>query len=384
MVSTGNERNDDLYTLTIEGGVVELKDQLRDYMYRGLELAHLNLLDFLLCTYEGKETDGQQTPFLTNDAREIAMGRPPNPRSKYLSPANKGNKCRITRTQGHETLPRISGSWFPRNDTDGDKEMHMGCMLVLLKPWRELTDIEETDESFETSYRIMTQSLITEHKNFIKNAQYFHECIDDAKADRQTATTERFEETSPDQQHNNNRYTIDHELYNNERQDDEEITEDQIEFARIHRRKARETLFGEAAVDEGFKCGFFDDEGTVKINDDAAPTANREDTRTILRWEKELQSVTKRIAEETGTVNIESSSGQEGYETAIRPAQCLTTPQTITATDTSSRTEGTRPKFSMLNTCQRKAHDIIEKRLLQHMQGETTLSSLDEPHPGTG
>jgi len=44
-------------TLTVVDGSVELKDQLRDYKYRGEELEYMNFLNFMLDTYEGSKRD---------------------------------------------------------------------------------------------------------------------------------------------------------------------------------------------------------------------------------------------------------------------------------------------------------------------------------------
>ena len=39
-------------------GVLSLKDQLHEYMYRGMEMSKMNLLSFMLDTYDAKMEQG--------------------------------------------------------------------------------------------------------------------------------------------------------------------------------------------------------------------------------------------------------------------------------------------------------------------------------------
>jgi len=119
-------------TLTVVDGSVELKDQLRDYKYRGEELEYMNFLDFMLDTYEGSKRDQdedddgtKETPF-HEGPKPRGPGRPPSMQSHYQDEANKGKRCRIKRSQGHETLPRIVGKWFCRSNNEVERDLFMG------------------------------------------------------------------------------------------------------------------------------------------------------------------------------------------------------------------------------------------------------------------
>jgi len=58
-------------------GVLEIKDQLKEYVNRGQGLAESNLLDFFLNTYERDQSKTDiQTP--------SSLGRKPNDRVPYL------------------------------------------------------------------------------------------------------------------------------------------------------------------------------------------------------------------------------------------------------------------------------------------------------------
>lgn len=376
--ATKLDDDNQLRTLTLENGVIEMKDQLYEYQYRGFALSSLNLLDFILNTYEGKLSNNTNSSENT-ETRESSAGRPPNPRTEYLSAADKGDRCRITRTIGHETLPRIAGSWFPRNDRENEKDMHRACMLAILKPWRDLTDLKNDNQTFESQYNVMLSSLSRKHSNFIQNAQYYYECIDDAREERANSDLEIY--PTP--------YDPTATIMPTKRKSDkgwltvadEEISQDLIQFARQHRKDQKEILFGDAAVDEGFKCGFFNEDQNHEVNDEPAPVAGIEDLHSISRWERELQAVTKRMVAETGTLQIEQTSEiEESITNLLRRPNSFATSYHTTPLDDANVTNP-RPKLAMLNKGQRRAHDIIEERLKQHMEGKRPFYTLTNLKP---
>ncbi len=115
-------------------GTIELKDQLRDYKFRGEELTTMNFLDFMLDTYED---------------------------SKH---------CRIRRSQGHETLSRFIGKLFCRSDNDHDRDLFRGSMLMLLKPWRNLHQLKGPTETFETAF----DNFISQADEKAHRVQHWH------------------------------------------------------------------------------------------------------------------------------------------------------------------------------------------------------------------
>lgn len=329
----------------------------------------MNFLDFILNTYEGTPSIASRAPEDTADDRESAVGRPPNPRIEYLASANKGEKYRILRTPGHETLPRISGSWFPRHNGGTDNNLHNACMLALLRPWRMLQELKEENETFNSAYNNMVASLSREHRNFITNAQYYYECVDDAKNDTQSTPREG---AATDFATSYGNYETEWDLSDSEKEhvDYEEEMEELIKIAKLRRRQARERLFGDAAVDEGFRCGFFLDATEYEPIDQAHRATGREEAEKIRRWEKELKSATRLTAEEIGTIQHDQQPttyyATENTTTSTQYMPPLTAPlyrQEIT------NTVSMRPKLAMLNKEQRRAHDIIEERLRQHMEG---------------
>lgn len=86
---------------------VELKDQLRDYQYRGDMLSTMNFYEFMLNTYEETCKDDSLTEPI--DPAPMNSGRLKNVRISYLPQAAKTNKCRVVRKEGLEMVLRFIG-----------------------------------------------------------------------------------------------------------------------------------------------------------------------------------------------------------------------------------------------------------------------------------
>ena len=145
--------------LTVVDGSIKLKDQLRDYKYRGEELADMSFLEFMLDTYEDSKDNKEDEPEIGSVYDPIdgasnsrGPGRPLSTRIPYQDEAGKGKRCRIIWSQGHETLPRFVGKWFCRSDNDHEKDLFRGSMLMLLKPWRTLDKLKDPSETLRVPF----------------------------------------------------------------------------------------------------------------------------------------------------------------------------------------------------------------------------------------
>lgn len=258
--------------LTATNNGIELKDQLRDYKFRGDKLAHMNFLTFMLDTYEDstKETDedNDNEPFqkATGDAlpQSRRPGRPLSTRIPYQNEAGKKKRCRIIRLEGHETLPRFVGKWFCRSDNEYEKDLHRASMLMLLKPWRNLHQLKTLTETFEDAYDQFISQTDRKTLRVIANIQYFYECSDGAKAEREKPTENQQFVHSESDDINKTEFDMDiDDARNFENIQEaiflEEITDDDIERARLMKTHARERLYGEIAVNLGYDAGFFEE-----------------------------------------------------------------------------------------------------------------------------
>jgi hypothetical protein len=86
--------------LTATNDGIELKDQLRDYKFRGEELAHTNFLISMLDTYETStivQIDDNSAFLNTADEtpQTRGPGRPLSARIPYQDEAGKPKRCRI-------------------------------------------------------------------------------------------------------------------------------------------------------------------------------------------------------------------------------------------------------------------------------------------------
>ncbi|KAK6988113.1 ATP-dependent DNA helicase, partial [Favolaschia claudopus] len=169
---TGAELQDGIARIEFVDGAVVLKDQMKEYADRGHELDDVSFLDYFLETYHGKD--------LPDDGNDGVGNRPRSERVPYLEGSGRKG-CRVVRQDGHETVPRFVGSWFPR-DTPATREYYCANMLALLCPWRGLDDLKpDADETFADVFERFMACADDRVKNIIENAKYFHECSDGAR-----------------------------------------------------------------------------------------------------------------------------------------------------------------------------------------------------------
>jgi len=89
----------------MEEGSLCLCDQIRDYIDRGDALQEFSFFDYFLNTYDSHD-----------NKPESLKGKHHNIRIHYKPDTGKDGRCRIIRSEGHETMPRFTGEWFPRRD----------------------------------------------------------------------------------------------------------------------------------------------------------------------------------------------------------------------------------------------------------------------------
>ncbi|KAK7000802.1 hypothetical protein R3P38DRAFT_2413109, partial [Favolaschia claudopus] len=91
-------------------------------------------------------------------------------------PSHK-HKQRAVRSHGHNNLPNFISKYFPRRDDPDNKESYFACMLVLLKPWRNLrTDLKSVDQSWSEAFNAFLSSATSRIHDILAGIQYFHNC----------------------------------------------------------------------------------------------------------------------------------------------------------------------------------------------------------------
>ena len=162
-----------------------VKSQVVDYQCCGVELGGYNLLDFFVDTYEADITRADREAELLDEEKRRGPGRPRNPRIRYLNDHPKSASVhRVIRSPGHRNLPNFLGKWLPRNDDDRTYEFYCACMLLLLKPWRNLqTDLKPPSESWTAAFESFRASTTPKVRRTLSGIQYFHECESAANSD---------------------------------------------------------------------------------------------------------------------------------------------------------------------------------------------------------
>jgi hypothetical protein len=354
-------------TLTIVDGIIELRDQLKDYQFRGDELEEYNFLTFIMDTYEAKR-DNLGVDEGDNSGKK--RGRPRSKRHNYRDEARKPNQCRIVRAKGHEMLPRFVGRWFARGDDPMIRELYCASMLALLKPWRAMDELIHGHLNFDQSWQTYYATLDQFGRTVVENIQYYHECSESARRRRALGTQLRHEVFPTE-----SALEIDDEETNDIMQEtlSFDYTEEDVEDARTNRTTARDRMFGEAAMDIGFEAGFFSSE---RLQTCYQKNAQRADTNIM----DKIHCLEKQLKETVRTISNDDENGDladdafTSVENLAFTSHSVTNPMVVEATDVvlSTREGMERPKYDVLNTVQRRAHDIIERHLKSHL---TRMSS---------
>jgi hypothetical protein len=368
---------------------VHLRDQMKDYQFRGDALEDMSLFEFVVETYErakpndstatnADEDNNENSNTNVTDGRRLRSVRVP-----YRDGAGKPKMCRVVRAEGHDTVPRIVGKWPVRNDDPSYRELYCASMALLLKPWRSISELKQTGETFEGNWETYLDALSDRKRRVVDNIQYFHECADSAR-DRRVSEAETEEAAEG--------FLFENEADEEEEDDDDEgddenpyiiqYTEDDVDKARKEKIPMRDQLFASIGVEIATDVNFFreDDEEEIEFGP-VAQKAEKEELPVIEQWAKQLHDTTRRQFSELGVVNIAStaasiepmnnevsasSEGLQGSEN--RDSSFHEIPPSIEKA-VSENTELQRPKHSWLRTDQRRAHDLIERTLRAELAG---------------
>ena len=369
-VSDGTDERPQIVSMV--SGVITLKDQLHEYMYRGSEMSGMSLLTFMIDTYEEKSDskqagDGAGTnQAVCEDENQRMYGRPPNRRVHYREGFAKSGRCRVYRTAGHETLAQFFGGWFPRNDKPRDKELCCASVLVLLKPWTDLSQLKTESETFEEAFNFFVNNASKRTLDAIENIQYYYECSDGAKRRREMESAGMELDVGIDFENDegNNDQMID---IHGQTLEPAEVTDEDIEVTYASRGPMRERLYAEVALNTAFDNGVFSESPAHTVYLPMAERAASEDLRTFLAWEEHLKAVCRRQLEE-------GSPGLFSNVDCVAPALGINDDQPgieIQENVGIHQNVGVRRvKRDLLKKDQRRAHDIIETQLIRRIEGK--------------
>lgn len=352
-------------------GHVQLKDQVRDYVYRGDALQDWSYFDFFLGTYDGK----------IEKEKSSSRGRPPNIRVPYRENSGRDGHARVIRSAGHETMPYFAGSWFAKRDPFNANGMFEASMLALLKPWRSICELKCPHETFRNR---LDEFLATAPQNIhrtITNIEFFHECSEAASNHRQSA------EMANEPILNIGDGNV--VPFDNEQALDENIptaltfthiiTEEEIQQVTDHPYSAQELLYADVALAVGTDSGALPEIAMSSENPKRSLPATEAQLRQINLWEKQIDHLQNR---DEGNAII---PGNEAAHAGIFPTASVSVHEpSVTMTQQHKTTSEYNPP--PLNECQSMVHNIISTHLQAHLNGENPAQILLIVHGqgGTG
>ncbi|KIK91578.1 hypothetical protein PAXRUDRAFT_149188 [Paxillus rubicundulus Ve08.2h10] len=221
--------------------------QMREYMDCGDALENYSYLDFFVNTYDA---------FMPAEETNKLPLRKHNVRIPYRANRGHSARCRVLRSDGHETMPYFPGQWFPHANDVEKHELYCASILTLLKPWRSLATLKCQDLSFDAAFHNFIAESPPSFSRTIDNIQYHYNCADKAQERRTNAeisTAWAVASQVPDE-------NVDEDNGLNEISVAmvEKVIEDDIQDAMQSKMSSRERLYADVAIGIAEDLGFFD------------------------------------------------------------------------------------------------------------------------------
>lgn len=367
-------KDNNVVTVHIVDGEIEIKDQVRDYVFRGDALENWSYLDYFLGTYDGK--------FLRE--KKGIRGRPANECVPYRPGHGRKNCVRIVRSDGHETMPYFPGQWFPKRKREDENGLFEASMLALLRPWRSLLDLKSSNETFHDAFDRFVSSASEEVLATIQNIEFFHDSSESAQAHQNTV-----EQSSNEHAPDHDETQDDHDPSSTESVSFEDlITEHDIRSATDSPYSACELLYAETAIGIGLDAGALHRQSSNEISLNSprhhSLPATEQQLHQFSFWKEELKNLHQPDEECEEDIHLTNdSSVLDPIDVPHLPSLSETEPSvTIFEQDVPNL----RIPTNNLNKQQTIAHDIVVAHLQAHLNGEEPPQRLMIVHGqgGTG
>ena len=165
--------------ITLRGdsnGKLHVQLQVEDYVFCGVEFETMGFLSFIVETYERRDVyDTKKDEKAMEEEQKDA--RPKNESRRYLNHHPRSSThIRVARSEDHNVLPNIVGSWLPRRDgEEGSKSFYCASMLAFLKPWRDLYRLKRDDETWESAFESYMTIASQREKDVVAGCQYYYD-----------------------------------------------------------------------------------------------------------------------------------------------------------------------------------------------------------------
>jgi hypothetical protein len=346
------------------------RSQLVDYSERGDELEALSVLRFFVDTYEAPVAKDAEEASTLGKRKEMesevelsnGRGRPRHGRVSYRQTHPLSlTKERVLRQDGHNVLPNFVGAYFPRNDNEDVREFYSASMLVLFKPWRCISDLKRTDQSWEDAFREFRTTAPPYVAFVLSNIQYFHRCETAAEEDRAEASNPRRSSLDDDLQDEGEDAEIQAGF------DRRPIVASDVEYAWAARLPEGELAHGQAAVDIAKRSKIFT-EGGWEAGNSSVSRFTVSDSSNLVQWQQTLaQDGLQQRQDHVPLEDDLSDIGEvEQMEDALQHLDMTAdvvdwrrAELALTAVDPTD-----------LFVDQRRAYDIVEAHFRAHLAGE--------------
>jgi len=194
-----------------DGSVAVLADQVCDYTLRPKEMADMCLWEFVATTEKSytrpSRRDGgmdEEEDFEIGETPEDVegldeqsdehgeqRGRGSVRKFEFLG-EHKERERKHVRLRRRRVVPVPIGPAMPRRDQTDAYLRYCRLMLILFKPWRDLSDLRGNYESWEANLGDFSLLMDEAHKQIMRNMQVLHECRDSRNDHMQTRMRTRY------------------------------------------------------------------------------------------------------------------------------------------------------------------------------------------------
>ncbi len=332
--------------------------------------------DFFLGTYEGKKLK----------EKTGTCGRPASERVPYRTESDRAGRCRIKRSDGHETIPYFPGQWFAKRDDENPNGLFEASMLALLKPWRSLSDLKEEHETFQQAFTTFLSIALEDTRNTVENIEFFHECSTSARQHRHPNDEDAVAMGDTRRFDNGLDNCEIHETEESEELEPEnEITQEDVLTTLDTPFSGRELTHAKHAMLVGFRMGALTKEKYCTAYEQPSQRATAPQVNQIRLWEDSLNSLSQTMDKQ---VNISSISDESAFE-INGFGQMVSEPSLLPCSGSSyleNETNDDVHHHPNLNNRQNMAHNIVSHHLQQYLEGENPPQRLMIVHGqgGTG
>jgi hypothetical protein len=109
----------------------------------------------------------------------------------WFLPGHEEGGRKHLRIREQAVVPVPIGPALPRRDQPEGQARYCRLMLILFRPWRNLTDLREVGESWEPVFSGFSLAMSGGHRGVVENMQILHECWDSRDDHMQTRRRER-------------------------------------------------------------------------------------------------------------------------------------------------------------------------------------------------